>query len=106
MQLVRSQLGDATTRIARTLVKMGPLRVTLVGIHAGGSLHEHTSPGPVTIQVLEGAMDVLTREKRWPLPAGTLLSLDAGVPHAVESTQGSLFLLTVANPAQDEPPAK
>ena len=103
MQHVRGQLATASARIARTLVKMGPLRVTLVGIRAGGSLHEHTSQGPVTIHVLEGAIEVVTRENTWPLPTGTLLSLDAGVPHAVESAHGSLFLLTVANPAQDEP---
>lgn len=97
MQVVRRELATASARIARTLVKMGPLRVTLVGIRPGGSLHEHSSPGPVTIQVLEGAMEVVTREKTWALLAGALLSLDAGVPHAVESNQGSLFLLTVAN---------
>ena len=96
MQLVRKELTSASGRVARTLVKMGALRVTLVGISAGGELHEHTSPGPITIQILDGAMEVTTHEHKWPLEAGEILTLDARVPHAVASKEGALFLLTVA----------
>ncbi|HET7614159.1 MAG TPA: cupin domain-containing protein [Gemmatimonadaceae bacterium] len=101
MQRVRQELSSASGRVARTLVKMGSLRVTLVGISAGGTLAEHTSPGPVSIQVLDGAMEVATESKKWPLAAGDVLTLDAGVAHAVSSSGGSLFLLTVAAPASE-----
>lgn len=96
MRLVREELASAPRRIARTLVKMGALRVTLVGVGAGGSLHEHTSPGPITIQVLDGAMEVSTNDRKWSLTIGDLLSLDAAVAHSVASEAGALFLLTVA----------
>ncbi len=96
MQLVRKELTSASGRVARTLVKMGALRVTLVGISAGGELHEHTSPGPITIQILDGAMEVTTHEHKWPLEAGEILTLEARIPHAVASKAGALFLLTVA----------
>ena len=101
MERVRQELTSASGRVARTLVKMGSLRVTLVGVSAGGTLAEHTSPGPVSIHVLDGAMEVSTRDNKWPLAAGEVLTLDAGVGHAVSSSGGSLFLLTVAAPTAD-----
>jgi len=104
MEVVREELRSPSGRVARTLVKLGPLRVTLVGIGAGGALSEHSSPGPVTIHVLEGAIEVVTRENNWSLAAGELLMLDGGVAHAVDSASGSFFLLTVATPASDLPP--
>ncbi|HVX39723.1 MAG TPA: cupin domain-containing protein [Gemmatimonadaceae bacterium] len=95
LRTVREELAKAPARIGRTLVKDGPLRVTLVAVHADRGLHEHRSAGPVTIHVLEGAVEVEAAGKKWPLSAGMLLALDAGVPHAVTSTDGGIFLLTV-----------
>ncbi|HSQ30739.1 MAG TPA: cupin domain-containing protein [Gemmatimonadaceae bacterium] len=95
---VRGELGAEETRIARTLVKDGPMRVTLVTMDAGGVLAEHTAAGPITIHVLQGAIEVDVTGKTWPAPTGTLLALDAGVAHAVRSRDGGLFLLTVVHP--------
>ena len=95
MRLLRDELAKAPARIGRTLVKDGSLRVTLVGIRADHGMHEHRAAGPVTIQVLEGAVEVSAEGKQWPLHVGELLALDGGVTHAVASAQGGVFLLTV-----------
>ena len=95
MRLLREDLAKAPARIGRTLVKDGPLRVTLVGIHPDRGMHEHRAAGPVTIHVLEGTIEVTADGKAWPLRAGELLALDRGVPHAVTSAEGGVFLLTV-----------
>lgn len=92
---VLGELAETETRIARTLVKEGPVRVTLVAVAAGGELREHTAEGPVTIHVLDGAIDLDAAGTTWPASAGTLLALDAGVAHAVRSPEGAIFLLTV-----------
>ena len=44
-------LLERAGRSGRTLVKDGPLRVTLVALASGGSLAAHTAAGPITIQV-------------------------------------------------------
>ena len=95
LRVLRHELAKAPARIARTLVKDGSLRVTLVGIYAGHGMREHRAAGPITIHVLEGAIEVTADGRAWPLPAGALLALDGGVPHAVTSTAGGVFLLTV-----------
>ncbi|MGH7668438.1 MAG: hypothetical protein ACRENQ_03010, partial [Gemmatimonadaceae bacterium] len=54
MRTVRAELAEGHARIARTLVKEGPLRLTLIGLNPGGALHRHSTEAPITIHVLEG----------------------------------------------------
>ena len=95
MRTIHSELEGGHSRIARTLVKEGPLRLTLIGVRAGGALHEHEAEGPITIHVLEGAIVVRAAGESHSLTAGGLLALDGGVRHDVSSAEGGLFLLTL-----------
>ena len=95
LQIIREQLGSASARIGRTLVKDGPLRVTLVGLNAGGMLRPHKAEGPITVHVIEGEIEFEVEDKSWTLPTGTLFALDAGIPHSVSTRDGGVFLLTV-----------
>jgi quercetin dioxygenase-like cupin family protein len=85
-------------RIAKTLAKDGPLRVILVVLDAGGTLEEHQTAGPVTIQPLEGDVRLSLEGTMEPVAVGQLITLGAGVPHGVESRDGGAFLLTVCHP--------
>lgn len=82
-------------RASRTLVKNGPLRVTLIELAAGGELAPHQAPGPATMQVLDGAIVFTAGEKEYPMGKGDLLALAANVRHSARSSTGGLFLLTV-----------
>lgn len=83
-------------RSARTLIKNGPLRVTLITLAAEGCIAEHHADGPITVHVLHGAVRFRVGEEEIRLDVGDLLSLDGGVPHSVRSKTGGAFLLTVA----------
>lgn len=85
-------------RNARTLVKEGRLRVTLVMVAAGGRIAPHQTEGPITVHVLDGSLRFRAAGKEHALSAGDLLAVDAGVEHAVESESGGTFLLTVVQP--------
>lgn len=97
LRIVHEQLAT-TSRTARTLVKNGPLRATLIGLGAGGELARHSADGPITVHVLEGTIEFEAEGQTYPLPAGSLFALDAGIVHAVRSREGGIFLLTVAAP--------
>ena len=97
LRIVHEQLAT-TSRTARTLVKNGPLRATLMGLGAGGELARHSADGPITVHVLEGTIEFEAEGRTWPLPAGSLFALDAGIAHGVRSRDGGIFLLTVAAP--------
>lgn len=103
-RLVSHDALQRTGRTARTLVKDGPLRVTLIALAAGGEIAEHHADGPVTVQVLRGTLRMAVQAEGdagaepavWLLEEGDLLSLEAGVRHAVATLGGGVFLLTVA----------
>lgn len=82
-------------RTARTLVKEGPLRLTMMALAAGGYLPTHATTGPVTIHVLEGELVFKALDRDYPLATGDVLVLAAGVEHSATSEGGGKFLLTV-----------
>lgn len=88
----------ASGRRARTLVKSGPLRVTLVVLEPGGSIPEHHADGPITIQPVEGSIRFSVTGADHDLAPGQVLAADGGVPHRVSSETGGAFLLTVTQP--------
>lgn len=102
----RATDGDVIARhgrAARTLLKDGPLRMTLVVLGPGGELAEHRAQGPITIQPLDGPIIFSTggtTHEVWP---GDVLSAGAGVPHSVTSRDGASFLLTVSLSTTETP---
>lgn len=95
IQDVKTRLAAGGERTARTLIKDGPLRVTLVGLNAGGTLKPHKADGPITVQVLEGEIEFEAEGDRRTLPVGSLFALGAGITHSVAARNGGVFLLTV-----------
>ena len=83
-------------RNARTLLKSGPLRVTLIVLAPGGAIAEHHAEGPITIQPLEGQLRFRAEGRDHDIGPDTLLSAGPGVRHEVTSEGGATFLLTVS----------
>jgi quercetin dioxygenase-like cupin family protein len=104
LRLVREQLVGGRVRIARTLVKEGSLRLTLVGLAPGGGLDEHDAPGPISIQVVEGELELTAGGETGTYATGALIALDRRVRHAVRSQRGAMFLLTLSTPESDAEP--
>lgn len=82
-------------RTARTLVKEGPLRLTIMGIAAGGVLPAHSTDAHVTIHLLEGEVTFSARGREYALSVGDVLVFAPGVEHDARSAKGGVFLLTV-----------
>ncbi|MGH7655902.1 MAG: cupin domain-containing protein [Gemmatimonadaceae bacterium] len=82
-------------RTARTLVKEGPLRLTIMGIAAGGVLPAHSTDAHVTIHLLEGEVMFSARGREYALSIGDVLVFAPGVEHEARSAKGGVFLLTV-----------
>ena len=92
------EFADASKsgRAAKTLVKQGPLRVTLVALKGGTALPPHQVDGPVSIQILRGCLDLTTDKGAIPLPSGILVTLEAGLTHAATAVEDSAILITFA----------
>ena len=85
-------------RSARTLVKEGELRLTLIELAAGGNLPAHHTEGPVSIHVLKGDATFAAGGRDYSLETGDLLVVAPGVEHAAKSRSGALLLLTLVQP--------
>lgn len=96
-QMIDQGLLTRHGRSARTLVKDGPLRLTVIALAAGGSLPSHHAEGPVTIHLLEGGAVFDVAEREYPLISGDVLVLASGVQHGARSDGGCVFLLTVVH---------
>lgn len=95
-EIARLAPGDnAAGRRAETLIKGDRFRVVLIAMRAGAHLQEHTAPGPITIQALRGEFTVTVGDEESALPAGALISLAAGIEHAVRAVSDGAFLLTI-----------
>lgn len=84
-------------RSARTLVKEGALRLTMMALAGGGGLPPHSTDNPVSIQVLDGDVTFYALDKQYALGPGDVLIFAARVEHAAQSVHGARFLLTVAH---------
>jgi len=78
------------------LFKSRDLELMRVVLLAGNSLPPHKVPGEITIQCVEGRIDVTAGGASHVLEAGQLLYLAGDTPHGVTALESSSFLVTIA----------
>jgi quercetin dioxygenase-like cupin family protein len=94
--LLKNAQASNTGRTAKTLVKDGSLRLTLVAMRAGAEMAEHTVDGPSSFQCLRGNVRFQLGDENLELSASSVLVLDAGVSHNVRALRDSTFLITIS----------
>ena len=85
-----------TGRAAKTLVKEGPLRITLVALKKGTVLPSHHVAGPVSIQTIRGCLRLTTDKGDVDVPAGALITLGPGISHTAKAHDDCAMLITFA----------
>lgn len=90
-------LGSSlSTEKTTALFKSYDLEVMRLVLLAGKSLPPHKVPGEITVQCVEGALDVTAEGKSHVLRAGHLLYLSGNVLHGVTALEDASALVTVA----------
>ncbi len=87
--------GEKSDHHSAVLHKAEKLRIVLIGVKEGGEIKRHQANGPITVHVLEGSIRFLTDAGSAELSQGQVLTLPPNVPHSVEATKESFFLLTL-----------
>jgi quercetin dioxygenase-like cupin family protein len=85
----------------RTLVKEPDLRIVLMALYGKAHLREHHASGPISIQVIEGALRVRLLNDSIELTAGQVLAVESGIRHDVEAIGAGAFLLTIGRTTYD-----
>ncbi|MGY4829083.1 cupin domain-containing protein [Sphaerotilaceae bacterium SBD11-9] len=77
------------------LFKSDQLEVMRLVLLAGKSLPPHKVPGEITVQCIEGEIDVTADGRSHVLRAGQMLYLARGVVHGVTAHQDASALVTI-----------
>ena len=82
-------------RMGRTLVKSGPLRITLTLIADGVEVGTHHAETPMTLQVLEGGLQYRVQGGDRELEEGQLLFFGPGHARGIRAVGNTALLLTI-----------
>jgi quercetin dioxygenase-like cupin family protein len=94
---IRQQAAASKTgRAAKTLVKEGQLRVTLIGLRKGSALGAHQVEGELSIHVLRGALGIRGGGSDLRVPKGGIAVMHAGVRHDARALRDTVILLTTS----------
>lgn len=91
----------AGTQSGKTLLKSDQMRVILVAMHEGNEIKMHQSNAPVTLQVLEGNVQLETMQDYECVKAGQFIALHKNIHHKLVASEQSIFLLTLLNTQGD-----
>lgn len=88
--------ADLSQHRTHALFKSSHLEVMRLVLKQGASLPTHKVPGEMTLQCIEGKMDVTTQSGSHVLAAGQMLYLLGGVEHGVVALEDASALVTIA----------
>ncbi|MEE8146609.1 MAG: hypothetical protein V3T24_03305 [Longimicrobiales bacterium] len=89
-------------RVGRTLVKAGPLRITLTLIAEGVEIGTHHATSPMTLQPLEGRLRYSVGDEEFEIGEGEVLFFGPGHAQGIQALQDTALLLTIT---REEPAA-
>jgi quercetin dioxygenase-like cupin family protein len=81
--------------ISTTLVRTDQFYVFRLVLAAGKAAPNHKTPGAITIQCLEGAVELDAHGRTQILHAGSMVYLSDAEPHAFKALEDSSLLVTV-----------
>ena len=89
-------LGDKLTDAASiALMRTEDVEVMRLILPQGKSIPLHQIPGEITLQCIEGTVELQAHDKTQPLMAGELLYLQGNTPYALYALQNSSLLMTM-----------
>lgn len=83
------------------LVRTDDIEVMRLVLPKGKSIPEHHVPGEITLQCIEGTIEVQAHDRTQVLQAGELLYLKGNTPYAIFAPENSSALMTLLR--KDEP---
>ena len=86
---------DLPNRQSHALFKSEQLEVLRVVLRAGKSIPSHELDGEITLQCIEGCLEVVSEGQVTTLAAGQLLYLAGSVQHSVRAVDDASALLTI-----------
>lgn len=96
-ELMNDDLFEKSGRVARTLARGEQMTAVLTVMKKNCELHEHSSPGPVTVTVLSGNLlfSFEASHDSFILPQGSAVIFSKYASHRVKAQEDSSFLIVI-----------
>ena len=82
-------------RHGSSLVKGDGINVALLMLKKGAKMQAHHTRAPITVNVIEGRINFVVKDKTQAVTAGMIVALDRGIEHSIEALDESAIVLTV-----------
>ncbi len=89
-------------RVGRTLVKAGPLRLTLTVIAEGVQIGTHHAESPMTLQPLEGVLRYRVGDDEFEIGRGEVLFFGPGHAQDIRALEDTALLLTITGEGPED----
>jgi quercetin dioxygenase-like cupin family protein len=87
--------GTLPTAVSHALFKSGQLEVLRLSLPAGKSFPSHCVAGEITMQVLEGRVEISVNGVPQILGVNQLMHVEGGVEHALRGVEDASVLVTI-----------
>ncbi len=87
--------ADLRSTSTHTILKAEQLELIRIVLLAGKEMREHKVPGEITLQCIEGCVELRALEKTLTLKTGDLVHLQGNGLHALAAIEDSSMLLTI-----------
>lgn len=91
-------VGGAASPVSMSLLRTANLQLLRLVLPAGHHMPAHSVPGELTVQCLQGRVEIGTPQGPRGLSAGQLVALAGGEPHDVRAAEASVLLVTLLHP--------
>lgn len=93
---VRPLGAKLSESISTALFKSSQLEVLRMVLQAGKTVPEHQVSGEMTIQCMEGVVELRAHARTQVLQAGHLMRLSGKVPYEIHAIENASLLMTIA----------
>lgn len=81
--------------VLKVLINNDNIREVRIAFRQGQEMKEHKAGYPIVVHVIEGRIDFGVEGQRHILEKGTLITLDANVPHDLRALDDSIVRLSL-----------
>ena len=96
-QIKNEDAWHKSDRNSITIFKTDDLCIVLGGLHQGAELPPHRAAGTMSIQVIQGELDVNTDDISTSLTKGQMIAVHKGANYRVVAAEESVYLLTICD---------
>jgi len=96
-QIRSEEAWQKNDRNSITVFKTDDLRIVLGGFHKGAELIPHKAEGIMSIQLIEGILQVMTDDLTCELHRGQMIAIHKDSSYRAVALEETIYLLTMSN---------